>query len=281
MKKYLLALLAGLFLFSFTACNDDDDDDSFLPNAVITKAFKSKFPHASKTTWKTKKDYSVAKFINDGYEIDAWFNQNGLLYMTKTEFESLNDIPDVAVREAFNNSIYSKWKVDDVDYIDRLNIEGIYIIEVEQGEEELDLIFSKEGVLIKAIPDDNDNEYEDYVPNEKILAIIELVKVKYPHAQIVETDVEDGFIEIEIIENNIVKEVVYDYKSAWVNTNYDVKKAEVEEIVLATINKEYPGYEIDDIEKYETSTGVYYLFELEQGKQEIEVKVDLKGMIIK
>ncbi len=279
MSKLLLALLTGLFLFSLTAC--DDDKNSYHPNTIITKAFESKFPHASKAIWKLKKNYSVAKFVNNGCEINAWFDQNGLLYMTKTEYESLDNIPDATVREAFNNSIYNKWKVEDVDYIERLNIEGIYIIEVEQGEKELDLIFTKNGILVKAIPDDNDDEYEDYIPNVKIQTVIELVKIKYPNAQIIETDVEDGFIEIEIIENNIVKEVVYDNTNSWINTNYEVKKTDVEEIVLTTIKNEYKNHKIDDIEKYETPTGTYYVFELEKGEHEFKIKVNLKGEIIR
>lgn len=280
MKKYLLALAAGLFLF--TAC-DNDDDHSNRPNGAVTKAFEAKFPNASRIEWEYKKDYSVAEFHNDGFETDAWFDQSGKWYMTKIEYRTIENIPNETVRNAFKNSEYKTWRVEDVDYLNRLDAEGIYIIEVEQGKVETDLYYSEEGILIKAIPDDGDDYYENYLPgvNPDMQAIIEIVQQKYPNAKIIETDIEDGFIEVEIIDNGRGKEVIFDNKRNWVNTHYDVRKNEVEQIVLNTINKEYADYQIDDIEKYETPTVNYYLFELEVGEKETNVKIGLDGIIIK
>lgn len=282
MKKYLSALMAGLFLLAFTAC-DDDDNHHHQPNRAITKAFEAKFPHASQTTWLEKHAYAVAEFHQDGYETDAWFDQTGKLYMIKTEYESLDRIPDTVVRDSFNNSLYGQWKVEDVDYLKRLNMEGVYIIEVERGEEEFDLVFSTTGALIKVVPDDNDDYYEDFVPNEMIQTAIGLVKVKYPDAQIVEAEIEDGNIEIEIVTGHLKKEIVYNRNHVWMYTKYDVRKSDVEAGVLATIAKEYASYRIDDIEKYEMPAphASYYEFELELGDQEIKVKIGLDGIILR
>lgn len=91
---------------------------------------------------------------------------------------------------------------------------------------------------------------------------------------------ENGFIEVEIIDNGRGKEVIFDNKQNWINTHYDVRKNEVEQVVINTINKKYAGYHIDDIEKYETPTGNYYQFELELGEKENIVKIGLDGKII-
>ena len=279
MKKYLLALAMGLFLF--TAC-DGNSSHSHQPNKVVTKAFAAKFPDACRIKWEYKKNYSVAEFHNDGYETDAWFDQSGKWYMTKTEYRTIENIPHKAVVNAFKDCEYKDWKVEDVDYLKRLDAAGIYIIEVEQGKVEIDLYFSEEGILIKAIPDDDDDYYENYLPetNPDIQVILEIVKKKYINAKIIETEVEHGFIEVEIIDNGKVKEVIFDNKQNWINTHYDVKKSEVEQVVLTAIEKKYANYRIDDIEKYETPTGDYYLFELEQGEKEINVKINFDGVVI-
>ena len=39
-------------------------------------------------------------------------------------------------------------------------------------------------------------------------------------------------------------------------------------------------YIIDDIERYETPDQTYYLFELEKGAKEIEIKIDLSGKLL-
>lgn len=279
MKKYLLALAAGLFLF--TAC-DNDDNHSNQPNGAVTKAFEAKFPHASRIEWEYKNDYAIAEFHNDGFETDAWFDQSGKWYMTKTEYRTIENIPNETVRNAFQNSEYKTWRVEDVDYLNRLDAEGIYIIEVEQGKIETDLYYSEEGILIKAIPDDGDDYYENYLPgiNPTKQVIIEIVQKQYPNAKIIEIDMENGFIEVEIIDNGRGKEVIFDNKQNWINTHYDVRKNEVEQVVINTINKKYAGYHIDDIEKYETPTGNYYQFELELGEKENIVKIGLDGKII-
>ena len=42
----------------------------------------------------------------------------------------------------------------------------------------------------------------------------------------------------------------------------------------------YADYIIDDIERYETPDQTYYLFELENGAKEIEIKIDLSGKLL-
>lgn len=278
MKLYLPALIACLGLFS--AC-DKDNENSDTPNGTVTKAFDNKYPHASQVKWEDKRGYSVADFWNDQLETTAWFDRNGQWYMTKTEYDRLEQIPSEEVRNAFTTGEYKDWRIEDIDYIERLDAENVYVIEVEQGEAEYDLHYAADGILLKAIPDDGDDDYEDYLPETAPSDVIKaFITDKYPEARIVEIDQEDGFIEVEIIDNKRGKEVVFNKQNEWVNTHYDVNRKEVEEIVMQTLNASYAGYEIDDIEKYETPTGDYYLFELEKGDRETQVKINGEGEIV-
>lgn len=70
-----------------------------------------------------------------------------------------------AVKSAFESSEYAKWKVDDVDMLERPDMEKVYVIEVESGKQEFDLYYSEEGILVKSVAD-TDNDSENYLPAE-------------------------------------------------------------------------------------------------------------------
>lgn len=277
MKLHLLSLIAGVLCL--TACDNDDNNPA--PNGAVTKAFSAKYPSASRVEWEYKGSYITAEFLDGQFETTAWFDNAGQWYMTETELRNINQLPQ-AVLDAFKASEYATWTTDDVDRLERLDAETIYIIEVKNGRQEFDLIYSEDGILIKAIPDTDNDDYNEYLPgtNPTPSAITEYINANYPGARIIEIDYERGMTEVDIIHDKRSKEVVFDSKQEWVNTHYDVWQNEVEEIVLqALAASEYKAYHIDDIEKYETPTGEYYIFELEQGEREVNVKIDLNGNI--
>lgn len=278
MKLHLLSLIAGVLCL--TACDNDDHNPA--PNSAVTKAFSAKYPSASRVEWEYKGSYITAEFFDGQFETTAWFDNTGQWFMTETELRNINHLPQ-AVLEAFKASEYATWRTDDVDRLERLDAETIYIIEVKNGRQEFDLIYSEDGILIKAIPDTDNDDYNEYLPgtNPAPSAITEYINANYPGARIIEIDYEHGMTEVDIIHDKRSKEVVFDSKQVWVNTHYDVWQNEVEEIVLqALAASQYGNYHIDDIEKYETLAGDYYLFELERGEREVKMKIDLNGNII-
>ena len=67
MKTKLSVLaLAMCGMLAFTSC--DDDDNNYLPDQTITKAFDEKYPDAGKVEWETKGGYEVAEFHVSGNE---------------------------------------------------------------------------------------------------------------------------------------------------------------------------------------------------------------------
>lgn len=107
------------------------------------------------------------------------------------------------------------------------------------------------------------------------------VKNKYQDARIVEIDRERNTIEVDIIHDNISKEVVFDLSNNWLYTSWDVRVSDLPQAVSAIIDDPaYTGYHIDDADFVETPNGNYYLLELEKGNTEIKVKVDETGRVI-
>jgi Protein of unknown function (DUF2874). len=269
MKTKLFMLLFAFAAISFVAC---DDDDNYLPETSVVNAFNSKYPQVKKVSWERKADYQVAEFVLDRRETEAWFDGMGNWFMTETDIR-FEELP-LAIQEKHVLGEYANWRVDDVDKIERYNTEVIYVVEVEKGEQDVELIYAADGTLIKVITDDIGKPHQPLVITE---AINTFITEKYPGAKILEYDNERWGIEVDILHDRKYKDVLFSSNGEWLRTEWDVRKSEVPSVVLSTIEQKYRDYKIDDIEFHETPAGVRYAFELEKGKTEINVYISVDG----
>ena len=279
MKLKMYFLLLALGALGLQSCNDDDDHLSSVPTE-LKNAFTEKYPSVNNEKWETKGNYYIAEFRQQNYETSAWFTPNGVWQMTETDLP-YQALP-AAVKSAFESSEYAKWKVDDVDMLERPDMEKVYVIEVESGKQEFDLYYSEEGILVKSVAD-TDNDSENYLPAEIPAAIETFIKKQYPNARLVEIEVEHGMTEVDIIDGHISKEIVFNSSNEWISTSWDVRRNELPETVTHAIasSEKYAGYQIDDADFVETpDEGEYYLVELEKGELEVKVKVNAEGEFI-
>lgn len=285
MKKAFIFGACALLSVSFWSCSSDDDDnnlsDKSVPEAVVS-SLNTKYPDARGIEWKKKGDYLIADFDVNRKDVSAWFTSNGTWHMTETDVR-FEELP-VVVKDAFTASMYSDWKVDDVDKIERVDHEVVYIIEAEQGNQEVDLYIDASGVVVKAILDSDNDDYDDFLPTPVANEINELIQNKYPNARIVDVDKERNSIEVDIIHEGKAKEVVFSLDKVWLKTSWELKRSEFPQVVthLVETDANYAGYLIDDIDFVETPTGKYYSVELEKrGARDIEIKVDMDGNLLK
>ncbi|MBC5620403.1 MULTISPECIES: PepSY-like domain-containing protein [Butyricimonas] len=278
-KNFLFTalLLSG---FAFTSC--DDNDDNYTPDGKIQEAFITKYPNAQRVEWEKKYDHYVADFYLEGIEREAWINAQGEWVMTESDIR-YTDLP-AEVQSAFQASEYKDWKIDDVDMLERVEMEPVYVIEVEQGKQEFDLYYAADGTLLKAVEDmDNNNEHHPTTVPEALKTAIDN---RYPGAVILDIDVEKGITEIDIRHEGKSKEVHFNAQNEWLYTSWDVRQSEVPTEVMTTINnaisQNHKGYKIDDIEYEERPNGDVYVFELEkENDRDIYVTVDMEGNIVK
>ncbi len=274
MKTKLSVLaLAMCGMLAFTSC--DNDDNNYLPDQTITKAFDEKYPNAGKVEWETKGGYEVAEFHVSGNETEAWFDNKGNWVMTKTEI-NFGLLPE-AVRTSLKDSEYKDWKTTDFDKLERYNAATVYVIEVEQGELEFDLYYTEDGVLLKAVPDDdNDNFQPTVVPQ----AITDAINEMYPGATILEFDSEKTGFEVDILHKNIYKDVYFNTGNEWLYTEWDIKEVNLPAIIMNAYKaSEYKDYRIDDIDVIENPTGTSYVLELEKGNDEVKMTISSEGKI--
>ncbi len=163
--KFLFMTLMLVGLTAFASCDDDDDNDRpvIAPEAVV-KAFEAKFPDVTYVAWEYKQDYYVAEFVDNGVEVDVWFSPDTEWKMTETDVRGLDNLP-LDVKEAFVNSGYATWAVDDIDKYERPDA-TFYLIEVEKrGEKDRNLYYAPDGTLIRNV---EDKPGDDVLPNTRL-----------------------------------------------------------------------------------------------------------------
>ncbi|HMR81894.1 MAG TPA: PepSY-like domain-containing protein [Niabella sp.] len=271
MKKLFYPFLLAALTLSILSCSNND---TITANEVVQQSFSQKYPDAANVKWEQKRNHYVAEFRLSQHEKEAWFDMSGNWKLTETEMPYA-DLP-AAIKTSHEAGEYKDWRVDDVDYIERGNQESFYVLEVEKGELEYDLYYLADGSLIKAFPDnDNDN---DYLPKEIPAKITQFLTEKYPGHKIVDTDTDDGRIEIDFIDGTSKRDAVFTLDGNWLRTSTDIRLNNVPQSIKNVLAASaYASYRVDDVEFVETSTGNYYDFELESGNIEVEVRIHENG----
>lgn len=296
--KFFTLLLALGAAWSLQSCDNNDDDSIPVPTE-LQNAFSEKYPNVANVKWETKAGYYVADFHN-GYEASAWFTPNGEWQLTETDIP-YSALPQ-AVKTTFDASEYKKgsgWHIDDVDKLERKGLETVYVIEVEKQNEERDLYYSEEGVLIKTIVDIDDDRDDQYLPEQNAQLTENMknfINTKYPGYRLVEVDIEDdganrGFTEVDIIHmdvelnRNVSKEILFDKTGAWYSTSWDVRynelPADVRTAISTQINTNYVGYVFDDAERIEeaANSAKYYRIELEKNNGDAYLNINDDGTL--
>lgn len=275
-----------------TGCSDDEDGRPPVTNPVsaeVQASFAEQFPGARDVEWEVRGTYAVADFSyadsqSGGWvSSTAWYSQTDGTWLMSEYDLRFERLPE-AVKTAFQQSEYAGWHVDDVDLIRRDGVTLLYVVEVEQGGQEMDLYYAEDGVLVKALADtDGRHDYSDLIPATPTGSVQEFIQSRYPGARIVEIDADDGLTEVELIDaGHVLREAVFNRSGEWLYTQTEVRRADLPATVTDAWNaSEYAaanGYRLDDIDYYETaSDGNYYRLELESRYGDVKLKVTPDG----
>lgn len=144
MKKKAVQLMA-IFLLGAGTILAQDIQVSEVPS-VIANNFKKEFPKANDIEWEIKGEvYNVEFEIGRSMDYEAWYNASGKLVRYTQEISD-KDLPK-AITRAIKKQ-FKGYRVDDAKKIVENEVET-YKVEIEKGKEEHDLMFSKNGKLIK------------------------------------------------------------------------------------------------------------------------------------
>ena len=121
-------------------------------------------------------------------------------------------------------------------------------------------------------------EEENIVVNDNIRNFIEK---KYEGATILYAEQEfNGEIEVEIVHDNITKEVRFNRNNNWISTTWDIPISQLPDAAKNSILKQFSEYRIDDVDYVEKPSGDYYKVEIEKGERDRTVFVTADGEIL-
>jgi hypothetical protein len=67
----------------------------------------------------------------------------------------------------------------------------------------------------------------------------------------------------------------------WKETEHEIEKSKIPAAVQQTLNKEFAGYDIEEVEISETADGKVYEFALEKDESDLEVAISPDGKVVK
>jgi dipeptidyl aminopeptidase/acylaminoacyl peptidase len=111
--------------------------------------------------------------------------------------------------------------------------------------------------------------------------IQDFIEQRYDGARILYAEKDfNGETDVEIIHNNIKKEVKFNRKDKWISTTWDVSISELPDAAKESINIQYPEYRIEDVDYVEKPDGNCYKVEIERGEWDRTVFVTAEGEIL-
>jgi len=121
-------------------------------------------------------------------------------------------------------------------------------------------------------------ETKDKVPQ----VVKDALAKKFPTAKKVDWEKENkNEWEAEFKLNEVEYSANFLEDGTWRETEHKIDKKDVPQNVILSLESTFPGYKIEEAEISETAEGMFYEFEIEKGKSEIEVTINTFGKVIK
>ena len=127
--------------------------------AKVIEAFKAKFPNAKSVEWEKENDTEwEAEFKLNGVEYSANFGTDGTWKETEHEIKT-KDLPQ-AVKNTLDTE-FKGYEIEDAEMVETPSFNG-YEVEIEKGEETMEVVLDKSGKVIKKkVEEEEDEENED------------------------------------------------------------------------------------------------------------------------
>lgn len=217
-SKFSFLFLSLAAMFFIAACSDDDDDKKapdYQPNSAVETTFKQMFPNATNVLWSEKDDYGVADFLNSQTQTAAWFNNQGVWFLTEA-LVATTAIPKV-ITDAIANSDYKNWKVVDASHLDRVNMVPAYVVEVTSNNNVEDLYYTETGYLFDTVEQEHTGNKAEPTPVDQ--TVLAMVKQQYPAAKIVNIEKDNNY-DVTLIDSNTYFDYILSSDYKWIQSEY-------------------------------------------------------------
>lgn len=104
----------------------------------------------------------------------------------------------------------------------------------------------------------------------------------FPDANDIEWEMEDeGEWEVEFKVEGKELNACFTTAGKWIETEWEVPISEIPESVMNSLNSQYEGWEIEEIEFVESPEFIGFEFEIEKDEEEFELMITADGHIVK
>lgn len=271
----------GVLVKKVLDMDDDYDYNDYIlsqPTEKINGFIKQRYPGARIIEIDKENGMTEIEIIDGKKCRELLFDSSDKWIHTKTEM--LYDELPGEVKTAYSSSQYSDYRIDDIDFYETQS-GNFYRFDLKSINGDIKIEIKEDGT-ISAGHNPSEPNYGEEPENGNMAdkTIKDFIQEKYPNTFIVEFEYEDGMIKVEIIHENKEKDIYFNGAKKWVISKWDLLRNELPEIVNSIINSKYPNYKLDDVEYVQTPSEEYYLVELEQGEQEIKLRINKNGNIL-
>lgn len=284
MKKFSLLLFAAAAAMGLAVGCGDDDDVIYPVTQQVQQALYAMYPEAEGVEWVSVGRYLVADFDvpSEGslpVEYEAWFTPGGVWQMSVSDV-AFATLPE-AVRQSFQQSQYGAWIVEDVDRIERLDLETVYVIEADNNaqNDDVSIYYTSAGVLIKTVADD-DGYYGDLLPTTPTDDVMAYINRQYPSASILMVDYRRGATEVTILDGEYARELYFDAMDRWLLTRTNLKQSALPSAVVLALDGLFVSYFIDTAALVQNSTSEYYFVQIESSAGDSQLRISSTGEVL-
>ena len=261
----------------------DKDYGEYLPqtpDGTLQTWLEQRFPGYRIVDLDTDDGGLEVEFIYDRRKYEAFFTRGGEWLYYKTDLRYSSELIPAVVKAAVEASdpMQQGARVDDVEmYV--VNAGGTettyFCFELEtRYDDDYKLYVRADGTLER--PELGGGQTGGGVPVEGDVEAV--ISQQYPGAFILERDYDDGYLEIDIRHDGVVKEVRFNGRNEWVRTEWETR--ELPDAVRQAV--EDAGYRISDreFERVETPDRNWYEVEAVKDRREWQLYVADDGTIL-
>ncbi len=270
--------MSGVLAKTVIDAEADDDFEDMIPVELpegVTSWLSVKFPNARIIESDFDHNYYEVELVADGKEMECLFKANGNWILTRTEL-SVADVPAVVMDALKLTETFVKYhEIEDIEKYETASVGNFYEFELENEFRDVVVCMDESGLEI-AKPE---------IPELKEgLSVSETIGLfldkKYPNAVIKEKEQKNGYLCIEVEQDGVEKEIRFNGKDEWVDSEWDIDIKDVPVTIMNVLNTAYPNAAIDpEVEFYESAEKSYYEFEIVVNYQEQEVRILTQGVI--
>lgn len=143
-RLFLFSILLAGVIVTVSACDKNDDYNPSLITESLKSFINTSYNDARIVGADYERGFLKIEIIHEKKEKDLYF-ENGQWQYTEWDVRA-TDLP-AAVTAAIAGTEYASYRIDDADYIQKSSGD-YYLIELEQGNHEVRLSITPQGVLL-------------------------------------------------------------------------------------------------------------------------------------